>query len=117
MPTVFWHVWDAPLITIGGGSYLSELVAIAGGKNVFDDLADPSPQVTMEEVVRRDPDYVIVGAVSAERLTANAAWNVVRAVRERRILVADTALVGRPGVRMGEAARHLRSLLEPAVPR
>ena len=35
----------------------------------------------------------------------------MRAVREGRVLVADTTLVGRPGVRMGEAARHLRALI------
>lgn len=109
----FWHVWDAPLITIGKGSYLSELLAAAGGVNVFGELDSPSPQVTLEEIARRDPDVILVGPNSAATLRAHPGWAAVRAVREGRILVVDTTLVGRPGVRMGEAARHLHALLYP----
>ena len=116
-PTVFWHVWDTPLITIGAGSYLNELVVAAGARNVFADMADASPQVSMEELVRRDPDYIIAGATSAPAIRANPAWQSLRAVRLGHVVVADTALVGRPGVRMGEAARHLRALLVPDATR
>ena len=42
-------------------------------------------------------------------------WRAVPAVRDGRVLVVDTALVGRPGVRMGEAARLLRALLDSAT--
>ncbi|MDQ3244036.1 MAG: helical backbone metal receptor, partial [Gemmatimonadota bacterium] len=39
---IFWHIWDAPLITIARGSYMHELVEIAGGANIYSDLPDPS---------------------------------------------------------------------------
>ncbi len=110
----FWHVWDAPVITIGSGSYLSELLDAAGGENIFGDLDAASPQVTIEEIALRDPDVILAGPSSAAKLRVHPAWRAVRAVREGRILIIDTTLVGRPGVRMGEAARHLRTLLYPA---
>lgn len=110
-PTVFWHVWDSPVITIGRGSFLDELVTIAGAKNAFGDLPDASPQVTIEEVVRRNPDYILVGAASAPLVRSSALWRSVPAVREGRLLVVDTLLTGRPGVRLGEAARSLRALI------
>lgn len=113
----FWHVWDAPVLTIGKGSYLSELLEIAGGENVFADIEAPSPQVTLEEIARRDPDVILAGPNSAATMRAHQGWQAIRAVREGRILVIDTTLVGRPGVRMGEAAEHLRALLYPPVPR
>ena len=109
--TVFWHIWDNPLLTIGRGSYMTELTAIAGASNIFADLPAASPQVTMEEIVRRNPDVIIAGPVSAARIRASAAWQAVPAVRMGRVLVVDTTLVGRPGVRLGEAARHLRALI------
>jgi ABC-type Fe3+-hydroxamate transport system substrate-binding protein len=109
--TVFWHVWDSPILTIGHGSYLDELVTIAGAKNVFGDLPDPSPQVTLEEIVRRNPDFILVGPASAKALQASPLWRSVPAVRDGRLLVVDTLLVGRPGIRLGEAARSLRSLI------
>jgi len=109
--TVFWHVWDSPVYTIGRGSFLDELVNIAGATNVFGDLPDPSPQVTMEEIVRRKPDFVLVGPSAAKTLRESPLWRAVPAVRAGRLLIVDTLLVGRPGVRLGEAARSLRALI------
>lgn len=109
--TVFWHIWDNPLLTIGRGGYMTELTTIAGATNIFADLPTASPQVTMEEIVRRNPDVIIAGPVNAARIRASAAWQAVPAVRAGHVLVADTMLVSRPGVRLGEAARHLRALL------
>ena len=109
--TVFWHVWDSPILTIGRGSYLNELVTIVGAKNVFGDLDQPSPQVTLEEIVRRNPDYILVGPASAEKLRESSLWRSVPAVRDGHLLIVDTLLVGRPGIKLGEAARSLRALI------
>jgi ABC-type Fe3+-hydroxamate transport system substrate-binding protein len=114
-PTVFWHVWDNPLITIGAGSYMTELVEIAGGRNVYDFLAGASPQISIEDLLRRDPDVILAGPEGRKRILGDPAWRPLRAVRERRVMVVDTALVGRPSVRLGEAARALAELLHPGV--
>jgi ABC-type Fe3+-hydroxamate transport system substrate-binding protein len=110
-PTVFWFIWESPLYTIGRNSYMSELVDVAGARNIFADLDAVSPQVTREEIVKRNPDFILTGPENASRLRASPAWQAVPAVRAGRILIVDTTLVGRPGVRLGEAARHLRALV------
>ena len=115
--SAYWHIWDAPLLTIGGGSYLSELLTIAGVRNVFGDLAQPSPQVSMEEIARRDPDVILAGPLAATRIRTQPQWRTVRAVREGRVIVIDTTVVGRPGVRMGEAAWFLRRALVDSLPK
>jgi iron complex transport system substrate-binding protein len=112
-PTAFWKAWDSPVIAIGGGSFLTELVDIAGGRNVYGDDPRPSLDVTIEDVVRRDPDVVLAGPESASRMRAAPAWRALRAVRDGRVLIVDTVLVGRPGVRLGEAAVSLARLLHP----
>ncbi|MGI9076551.1 MAG: ABC transporter substrate-binding protein [Gemmatimonadaceae bacterium] len=114
-PTVFWHVWDAPIITIGQGSYLDELVEIAGAKNVYSDLREPSPQVALEDIARRNPEFILAGPVGAQLLASDPRWQVVRAVKEGRILVVDTALVGRPSISLGDAALSLARLLHPRL--
>ena len=111
--SVVWHVWDDPLIVIGGGSYMNELVEIAGGRNIYREVAEPSPQVSMEDILRRDPEVVLAGPLGARRLAADAAWRTLPAVRAGRILVVDTSLVGWPAVRLGQAARSLAALLHP----
>ena len=114
-PRVFWRIWDAPLITIGRGSFLSQLVDIAGARNVYEDIEAPSQQVTFEDVVRRDPEFVLVGPEGGEVVSRDPAWRAIRAVREGRVRIVDTTLVGRPSVRLGEAAIHLAQLLHPGI--
>jgi ABC-type Fe3+-hydroxamate transport system substrate-binding protein len=118
-PAVFIHVWDNPLMAIGGGSFLSELVEVAGGRNVYGDRPEPSPQVSFEDLVQRDPAVILVGPGEVARLGQDARWAPLRAVREGRVLAYDTMLVARPSMRLGEAARSLAQLLHPGavVPR
>lgn len=115
-PTVLWRAWDAPLMVIGGGSYFTELVDIAGGRNVFADDPRPSPQVSFEEVVRRNPDRVLAGdRAAAIAMRGDARWRTLPAVRDGRLLVVDGDLLARPSVRLGEAAVHLASRLHPSL--
>ena len=115
-PTVLWRAWEAPLMVIGGGSYLTELIEVAGGRNVFADDPRPSPQVSFEEVLRRRPDLVLAGdSAAARELATSARWRALPAVRDGRVLVIDGELLSRPSVRLGEAALHLASRLHPEL--
>lgn len=114
-PSAFWYIWDTPLITIGRGSFMSELLHIAGARNLYDDIALPSPTVTLEDVVRRNPDVVIAGPDGTKNLRGDARWSALPAVKAGRIIVADTALVGKPSVRLGEAAVSLARALHPGI--
>ena len=114
-PTVFMLAWQEPLMTIGKGSFLSELVEIAGGRNVFSDLNGPSPQISFEELLRRDPQFILGRPETVEMLAGNERWRRLAAVRDRRVLVMDTAVVGRPGVRLGEAAVSIARQLHPGI--
>ena len=114
-PRVLWPVWDTPPMVIGGGSYLDELVEIAGGYNVFHDLSAPSPTVNIEEILRREPEVVFTSAASAKRLAQRPGWRELPAIRAKRFLLEDPALTGRPSVNVGMAAVHLAQLLHPAL--
>jgi ABC-type Fe3+-hydroxamate transport system substrate-binding protein len=114
-PRVFWHIWDAPLITIAGGSYMNELIEIAGGTNIYGEMKEPSPTVSFEDVIKRDPRYIITGPEGSKKIATDTRWLQAAAVKEGAILVMDTAVVGRPSVRLGEAAVALARLLHPGV--
>ncbi len=114
---VFMLAWQNPLLTIGGGSFLTELVGIAGADNVFADLQAPSPQISFEELVRRNPDVVLGGPRTFQALRADPRWQALKAVRDGRLLLMDTVLVAKPAVRLGEAAVSLARLFHPgAIP-
>jgi iron complex transport system substrate-binding protein len=116
-PKVFWHIWDSPLITIGSGSFMNELVDIAGAKNVYADISGASGQISLEDVARRDPDFILAGPEGARQIKSDPRWRIVRAAREGRIVVVDTGLVARPAVRLGEAAVSLAKALHPEIVR
>ena len=114
-PTVFWHIWDAPLITIARGSYMNELIDIAGATNVYGEMTAASPTVGIEDVLQRNPRYIITGPEGAAKIKADPRWSAAPAVKEGRVLVVDTALVGRPATRLGEAAVSLAKLFHPGI--
>jgi ABC-type Fe3+-hydroxamate transport system substrate-binding protein len=116
-PTVFIHAWDRPIIAIGGGSFLSQLLDIAGARNVYADIAAPSAAVTLEDIVKRNPDFVLASPVSAPKMRSSESWNAVPAIRAGKLLVYDTVLVGRPSVLLGAAARSLADLIHPGAVR
>ncbi|HEY8851103.1 MAG TPA: ABC transporter substrate-binding protein, partial [Gemmatimonadaceae bacterium] len=114
-PSIFWHIWDAPIITIGSGSFMNELVEIAGGRNVYADIAGPSGQVSLEDISHRNPDFILAGPISRTQIASDSRWQIVRAARDNNIFVVDTVLVARPSVRLGEAAVSLANLLHPGA--
>lgn len=114
-PTVVWPVWESPPMVIGGGSYLDELLTIAGARNVFHDDTTASPSVSIEEIARRTPAFVVTGADRVSVLQQSPSWRVLPAVRDERFLRIDSDLTGRPSVMLGMAAVHLARLLHPSL--
>jgi ABC-type Fe3+-hydroxamate transport system substrate-binding protein len=114
-PRVFWLLWESPMLAVGRGSFLNELIETAGADNIFADLAAPSPQVTFEEIVRRDPDVLLVGPSRVAALPGDPRWRPLRVVREGGVVTYDTLIVARPGVRLGEAAMYLARLFHPEL--
>ena len=114
-PTVFWPLYDQPLLATGGGSFLNELIDVAGGSNVYGFMPEPSPRITVEDLLKRDPEVILLSPESRARYVADPRWRALRAVRENRLLAVDTTVVYRPGPRLGEAARSVAQLLHPAA--
>jgi ABC-type Fe3+-hydroxamate transport system substrate-binding protein len=112
-PRVVWPSWDAPVMVVGNASYEAELLELAGAENVFADREEPVATVTVEEIARRDPSLLLAGPDRATRLRESATWRAVPAVRDGRIVVLDTAVIGRPGVTIGMAAVSIARALHP----
>jgi iron complex transport system substrate-binding protein len=114
-PSVFLPTWYKPIIAIGGGSFMSELLDIAGAKNVYASVPTPTATVTLEDVVSKNPDVVIVGAQADSTIQTSPMWRTVPAVRDNRVKVVDFDLVSRPSVQLGAAAVALAKLLHPGA--
>lgn len=118
-PSVLYLVWHDPPMTAGPGSYLDDLVRAAGGRSTFGDQPTAWPTVSVEEILRRDPDWVVLAEgnpAAGQRLRwirSAPGWRELRAVREGRVAVVEADLFNRPGPRVLEAARTLAGILHP----
>lgn len=118
---VFYVVQLDPPMTVGPGTFLGSIFSAGGAANVFADIKGNWPRVSLEEIVWRDPEYVVVPVAgygtprippgyrdpSLDRLATSPAWALLGAVKAGRIVSVDADLFGRAGPRMGEAARYL----------
>jgi ABC-type Fe3+-hydroxamate transport system substrate-binding protein len=109
--TVFIPTWDQPIITIGAGSFLDELVTRAGGVNVFHDLPQPSAPVSLEAVFARDPDLILTTALEEPKIAERPEWRSLRAVRLRKFVRVHGSQFDRPGPRSPQAIAELKAAL------
>jgi iron complex transport system substrate-binding protein len=114
-PGVVLLAWDQPLIVLGAGSFVSELVELAGARNVFDDLPVASAPVALESVVMRRPLAIVtLGAVPAG-FALRPEWQAVSAVQRHRLLTLTESAFNRPGPRALAAVADLRRRLGPVL--
>lgn len=107
---LFYQVWDQPLYTLGGTQIINDALRLCGAQNVFADLSLPAPQVSIEAVLARDPDLILVGP--PHRRLDWQAWPQLRAVREGRVLVLPDEGIERPSFQMLQATRKLCAALD-----
>lgn len=101
-------VWDSPPMVIGSGSFLSELIALAGVRNVFDDVRGPDAEVSIETIAARNPDIVVAIGETIPNYAGRREWNVIEAVRDQRFVLISGTQFEYPSFRSFEAAGELR---------
>jgi iron complex transport system substrate-binding protein len=89
---VFAPVSYDPVITIGKGAFITEIIEAAGGESITADIAQEWPQISMEAVVARAPQALLLvrgGSINLDILKHRPGWNALPAVRERRVYFVD----------------------------
>jgi iron complex transport system substrate-binding protein len=111
--------WDQPIIALGSGSFVSELVELAGGRNVFADVDDDWAEVSWEDVVAREPDIVLIldygdETIGQKRdfLRTHPITSTLRAVQEGGIVVVGLTDVV-PGIRNGDVVATMAAGFHP----
>jgi ABC-type Fe3+-hydroxamate transport system substrate-binding protein len=92
VPRVFMPVWYDPITTIGKNAFITEIIAAAGGRSVTDDLPTEWPQVSMEVVLERTPDAMLLvrgGKTTLKVLESRPGWSSMAAIKEHRAYYVD----------------------------
>jgi iron complex transport system substrate-binding protein len=121
-PKVF-HEIDASdltkMYTVGPGSFVDDLIKLAGGTNIAAAAKSQYPTISAEEVVRADPDIVVLAdsayGTTGAAVAARPGWSALSAVKNKRVYPVDGNLFSRPGPRLGAAAEAYAKLVHPEL--
>ena len=114
---VFYEVWHQPLMTVGGNHFISEVIELCGGRNIFAALEAASPRVDIEAVLASDPQVIVGTAVDSDDASLARRWAAypdIRAVSQQHVFTLPPDLIGRPTPRLLTGARQLCEGLENA---
>jgi iron complex transport system substrate-binding protein len=114
--TVFYQVWDAPLMTFNGQHIVSQAIRACGGVQGFDDATALTPTVSREAVLAFNPQTIIGGDESGTALNAWKKLPQMQAVQNQRLHTVDAALLTRMGPRFVQAAAQLCQTIALARP-
>ncbi|WP_390622806.1 Vitamin B12-binding protein [Ralstonia syzygii] len=119
--TVFFQVWEQPLMTLNGQHVFSDMLALCGGRNVFADAQPLVPTVSTEAVLAANPEVLLTAGMGAtqgsrpiDTLDAWKRWPSLLAVQRGNLFTIDGDLINRPGPRLLQGAALLCEDLEQA---
>jgi cobalamin transport system substrate-binding protein len=117
-PSVYFEVDPGPYAA-GPESFIGEMLARLGARNIVDANLGPFPKLNPEYVVRRNPDIIFISPADAPHLADRPGWDQIRAVREKRICsfppdVRDTIVHGGP--RIADGMRAIAGCLARMTP-
>lgn len=115
-PLVFYEVWPEPLYSAGPGSFIHELITLAGGRNVAAGARSAWPAISVETAIAGDPEVIITPFDKNDSVVSGkskALWANVKAVRLGRICRVDQDIVSRPGPRLADGLLAIAKALHP----
>jgi iron complex transport system substrate-binding protein len=92
---VFMPIWYDPVITIGKHAFITDIIAAAGGESITDDISQEWPQISLETVIQRTPDALVLvrgSRMSVTDVENRPGWKTMAAIRNHRIYFVDETL-------------------------
>lgn len=113
--SVFFQIWNRPLMTVSGAHLISKVINLCGGKNIFADVPALSPEVNTEAVMVADPQVIMVSSAGERRAPWLDEWrrlSQLQAVKKGRLFAVRPDLITRPTPRILEGARLICGQLD-----
>lgn len=114
---VFYQIWKTPLMTVGGPQIISDAIRLCGGDNVFGQLKQMAPTVSVEAVLETDPEAIIatgMGDARPEWLSDWDKWTRMTAVKRGNLFHINPDIMQRHTPRILDGAEKLCAHLDVA---
>jgi iron complex transport system substrate-binding protein len=115
---VLYIINSQPLITVGPGSYIHQMIGLVGGHNIASGASSAYPRLTMETVLKEDPEILIFPRGSVETVPRSEQqewrrWTTLTAVQQNRLREVSADALNRPGPRVMEGLEELAKVIHP----
>ncbi|MCK8826553.1 cobalamin-binding protein [Natroniella acetigena] len=117
-PKVFYEVWKEPLYTASAGTFIDDLIHLAGGVNIAHDTQGKWPQYNFEVLLAQNPDIYLVShesEASKESVQAREKFQSIKAIKEGRVYPLDADLLNRAGPKLILALEELAEVIHPEL--
>jgi iron complex transport system substrate-binding protein len=115
--SVYYQIWDEPLLTLNGDHLISDVVRLCGGHNVFADAIALVSRISVESVIRADPEVIVASGMDKARpewLDEWREWTSMTAVKNGQLYFVPPDVLQRHTPRITEGAGLLCEALQQA---
>jgi len=120
-PGVFYEVQYEPLMTAGPGTFIDDLIHLAGGVNIASDSPTKYPVYNLEILIERNPEVIIISfwhgsiAASVEGVKSRKRWQILDGVKNNQVYGINADIVSRPGPRIVDALEEIARFIHPEL--
>lgn len=116
---VFYEIWHDPLMAAGPGSFMDQLIVLAGGTNIAEDAEGDYPQYDLEQLIERNPEVYLTSAdmpdKTPESMIARPGFENIEAMKTGNVYVLDANITSRSGPRIVEALELVAKAIHPEL--
>jgi len=115
---VFYEVYNDPLMTAGPGSFIDELINLAGGENIAKDADSPYPQYDVEKLIEKNPEVYLIpddSTTTLETLKERPGFENIDAIKNSQVYFLDADIVSRAGPRIIEGLEEIAKAIHPEI--
>lgn len=115
--SVYYQIWHEPQMTVNGQHLITDVIQMCGGSNIFSDAIPLVPKVSMESILQRNPEVIVMAGVPGEqpeRINRWQRWTALDAVQKDNLFEVHPDLLHRHSARILDGAEALCSALDIA---
>ncbi len=113
--SVFYQIWNRPLMTVNGEHLINDVISLCGGRNIFAGLPALTPKLSEEAVIAADPDIIIASGMGRERpewLDDWRKWPQLQAVKGEQLYVINPSIIQRATPRLLQGAEVMCGMIQ-----
>ncbi|MCW4010245.1 MAG: cobalamin-binding protein [Candidatus Bathyarchaeota archaeon] len=122
-PKVYNEIFSDPYMSVGSGTFIDGLIALAGGQNIFENATEPYPIVYSESVIELNPDVIVfpsdMGPTafwgSFDDVSNRPGWSSISAIKNQKLYVVNADAINQPGPRQVDALEALAKIIHPEI--